>query len=113
MPKDTAIMAEMTRDLQSDLHRPMDYLHPPVPKDRTDDGYFTPLAELSLPAETSPYYDLIHHADAAGDQVRTAAARKVVSRFGVATECDLGRADPARVPGLLAAHRQVVADTTP
>ena len=80
----------------------MDLPHLPVPKDRTDDAYFAPLGDLSLPAETALYLGLIHHADAAGDRARIAAAHKVVSRFGVATECGWGRTDPARVPGLLA-----------
>jgi hypothetical protein len=32
-----------------------------------------------------------------------------VPRFGIATECGWGRTDPSRVPGLLAAHRNVMA----
>jgi hypothetical protein len=110
MPKDAAIMVEMTRDLRAHLRRRMDYLHLPVPKERTDDAYFAPLGDLSLPAETALYLGLIHHADAAGDRARIAAAHKVVSRFGVATECGWGRTDPARVPGLLAAHRNAMTD---
>jgi hypothetical protein len=108
MPKDTAIMAEMTRGLLSRLRRRVDFLHLPVPKDRTDDAYFAPLAELSLPQETALYLGLIHFADGAGDHARIAAANKVAPRFGVASECGWGRTDPARVPGLLAAHRQAI-----
>ena len=106
MPKDAAIMVEMTRGLRARLRRRMDFLHLPVPKDRTDDAYFAPLGELSLPAEATLYLGLIHHADPRGDRARIAAAHKVLPRFGVATEC--GWAAPmARVPGLLAAHRNV------
>lgn len=108
MPTDTAVMVEMTRDLLSHLRRRMDFLHLPVPKDRTDAAYFAPLGDLRLPVETALYLGLIHHADGAGDRTRIAAARKVVPRFGVATECGWGRTDPARVPGLLAAHRNAV-----
>ncbi|HEY7576173.1 MAG TPA: hypothetical protein VH855_01145 [Acetobacteraceae bacterium] len=109
MPKDAAVMVEMTRGLLSRLRRRMDFLHLPVPKDRSDDGYFAPLGELSLPTETTLYLGLIHYADAAGDRARIAAAQKIVPRFGVATECGWGRTDPSRVPGLLAAHRNVMA----
>jgi hypothetical protein len=77
-----------------------------------DDGYFAPLADLSLPAETALYLGLIHHADAEGNRARIAAARKVVLRFGVATECGWGRTDPGRVSGLLAAHRSAIEDAT-
>jgi hypothetical protein len=108
MPKDAAIMVEMTRGLATRLHRRIDFLHLPVPKDRTDDGYFAPLADLSLPAQTALYLGLIHYADPVGDRARIAAAHKVVPRFGVASECGWGRTDPARVPGLLAAHRNAV-----
>ena len=95
----------MTRDLLVHLHRRMDFLHLPVPKDRTDDAYFAPLGDLRLPTETALYLGLIHHADGAGDRVRIAAAQRVMPRFGVATECGWGRTDQARVPALLAAHR--------
>ena len=92
------------------MRRRMDFLHLPVPKDRTDDAYFAPLRDLQLPAEAALYLGLIHHADAIGDRARIDAARKVVPHFGVATECGWGRTDPARVPGLLAAHRAAMAD---
>jgi hypothetical protein len=110
MPKDTAILVELSRGILTQLHRRMDFLHLPVPQDRSDDAYFVPLADLALPAEAMLYLGLIHHDDAGGDRARIDAARKVVPRFGIATECGWGRTDPARVPGLLAAHRQVMAD---
>ena len=108
MPKDSAILAEIGNGLLARLHRRLDFLHLPVPADRSDDAYFEPLRALSLPRETALYLGLIHHADAAGDQARMAAARKVVPRFGIATECGWGRTDPQRVPALLAAHRRVM-----
>jgi hypothetical protein len=76
-----------------------------VPKDRTDDSYFAPLRGLALPAETTLYLGLISENDAAGDAARIAAARRAVPAFGIATECGWGRKDPARVPGLIAAHK--------
>jgi hypothetical protein len=105
MPKDTAIMTEMTRGLLTRLRRRMDFLHLPVPKDRTDDAYFAPLADLMLSPETTLYLGLIHHADPRGDRARIDTAGKVLPRFGVASECGWGRTDPARVPALLASHR--------
>ena len=59
-------MVEMTRDLQAQLRRRIDFLHLPVPKDRTDGAYFAPLGDLSPPAETALYLGLIHHPDVAG-----------------------------------------------
>jgi hypothetical protein len=112
MPKDTAILVEMTRGVLGRLRRCMDFLHIPVPRDRTDDDYFAPLASLSLPAETTLYLGLLHHADPRGDRARIAAAGRATPRFGVATECGWGRSDPARVPALLAAHRLAMEGVT-
>ena len=112
MPKDTAILVEIVAGLLAQLRRRTDFLHLPVPKDRTDGAYFAPLAALPLPAGTDLYLGLIHHADARGDRARIDAAGRVIPRFGIATECGWGRADPARVPALLAAHRRAMERVT-
>jgi hypothetical protein len=108
MPKDLRVCAELAAGLVSRLNRPLDYLHLPVPKDRTDDAYFAPLQTLRLSPETKLYLGLIHYADHAGDMARIATARRHVTNFGVATECGWGRTEPRRVPGLIAAHRQAI-----
>ena len=104
-PRDTGVMVEMVNGFMPRLARPLDFLHLPVPKPRGDAAYFAPLKQLTLPPETTLYLGLIHHADAAGDQARIAAAKTAVARFGIASECGWGRGDPARVPGMIAAHR--------
>jgi hypothetical protein len=108
MPKDTAILVEISNGLIDRLRRPLDFLHLPVPQDRTDSAYYAPLRDLHLPAGTTLYLGLIHHDDAAGDQARIAAASAVVSSFGVATECGWGRGDPEKIPDLLTAHRHAM-----
>lgn len=108
MPKDMAILVEIANRIGDAVTRRLDFMHLPVPKDRTDDAYFCPLAELSLDAETALLLGLIHHDDRTGDQARIEAARQVVAAFGVAAECGWGRTDPQRVPGLLASHRLAV-----
>jgi hypothetical protein len=108
MPKDMAILVEITQGLLARLRRRLDFLHLPVPKDRTDDGYYAPLRGVTLQGETALYLGLVHYADHAGDLARITAARKAVPRFGIATECGWGRTEPARVPGLIAAHREIM-----
>ncbi len=103
-PKDMAIMVEMTNAVARGVERPIQFFHMPVPKSRTDDGYFVPLENLRLPAETELYLGLIHHDDAQGDAARLAAARRHGRVGGIATECGMARGDPARLPSLLAAH---------
>ena len=80
----------------------------PVPKDRTDAGYFQPLRELKVASNTEIYLGLIHFDDQAGDVQRMATAKQFIPYFGVATECGWGRTDPTRVEGLLRSHRIAV-----
>jgi hypothetical protein len=108
MPKDMGILVEMSNGVCSNLGRRLDFMHMPVPKDRTDRAYFQPLRELSLPDSAELILGLIHHDDAEGDAARIAAARELIAMFGVASECGWGRTDPARVPSLLASHRRAV-----
>lgn len=108
MPKDTAILVEISNGLIDRLERQLDFLHLPVPQDRVDAAYFAPLRDLRLPAGATLYLGLIHHDDAAGDQARIAAAAAVVPSFGIATECGWGRGDPEKIPDLLAAHRHAM-----
>ena len=87
------------------VRRRIDFVHAPVPKRRSDDVYFAPLAAWRRRPETRLYLGLIHFDDRAGDAQRITAARRVIPDFGIASECGWGRTDPARVPGLLASHR--------
>ena len=103
-PKDMGIMVEMANAICSRVKRPIQFFHMPVPKSRTDDGYFAPLEHLRLGPDTALYLGLIHHNDAQGDAARLTAARRHARVDGVATECGMARGDPARLASLLAAH---------
>ncbi len=105
MPRDMGVMVEMAEDLRQGLGRRVDFLHMPVPKDRTDAGYFRPLARLRGYDDSALYLGLIHHDDRAGDLARIDAAGAFAEGFGVSAECGWGRTDPQRVPGLLESHR--------
>jgi hypothetical protein len=103
-PKDSGIMVEMTNAIVAGVKRPIQFFHLPVPKGRTDDAYYVPLEKLALRPETELYLGLIHHADAAGDAARLAAARRHARVDGIGTECGMARGEPSRLPGMLAAH---------
>ena len=107
-PRDTGLMVEMANAVVAGVKRPIQFFHLPVPKGRSDDAYFAPLENLELGPETDVYLGLIHHDDAAGDGARLAAARRQIRVDGVATECGMGRGDPARLPTLLAAHARAI-----
>ena len=104
-PEDMAVLVELMNGIGAAVRRRVDFLHAPVPKPRSDDTYFAPLAAWRRPPEVRLYLGLIHFDDCAGDAERIAVARRVVPEFGIASECGWGRTDPARVPGLLASHR--------
>jgi hypothetical protein len=103
-PKDAAIMAEIVGATVAGVRRPIQFFHLPVPKPRVDDGYFAPLETLRLAEQTELYLGLVHYDDDAGNAARLAAARRFIRVDGIATECGMARGDPARLPGLLAAH---------
>jgi hypothetical protein len=105
-PQDAAIMVEIVNRVVAGMGRPIQFFHLPVPKPRSDDAFFAPLAGLKLPRETELYLGLVHHDDASGNAARLAAARRHARVDGVATECGMARSDPARFPALLAAHAQ-------
>jgi hypothetical protein len=103
-PKDTGIMVEIVNAISAGVRRPIQFFHLPVPKPRTDDGYFAPLSGLKLRPETELYLGLVHRDDPAGNAARLEAAGRYVRVDGVATECGMARGDPERFPALLAAH---------
>src|ERR1700674_3834963 len=41
-PKDAGIMVEMTNAIAAGVKRPIQFFHLPVPKGRSDDGYYVP-----------------------------------------------------------------------
>jgi hypothetical protein len=85
--------------------RPIDFLHIPVPKDRTDDAFYAPLKDFKRPKGMKLYLGLLHHDDDAGDKKRVAVARRHVAEFGLSAECGWGRTEPGRLAGLLKGHR--------
>ena len=108
MPKDMGVLVEMSNGVSDGLKRRLDFMHMPVPKDRSDGTYFQPLQDLNLPDTAELILGLIHFDDSEGDAARIAAAREFAPVFGVGSECGWGRTDPQRVPGLLTSHRLAV-----
>ena len=105
-PKDAGIMVGIVNAVSAGVRRSIQFFHLPVPKPRTDDSYFAPLAGLKLHPETELYLGLVHRDDTAGNAARLAAAQRHVRVDGVATECGMARGDPESFPALLAAHAQ-------
>ncbi|MGH6990828.1 MAG: hypothetical protein ACREFD_14180 [Stellaceae bacterium] len=106
-PKDTANLVEVANGIIARVHRPVQWIHMPVPKNRDDTTYFLPLRDLKLPPGTELYLGLVHHADGIeGTRKRIAAASSVIKDFGVGAECGLGRRAPETIRDLLKFHRE-------
>jgi hypothetical protein len=109
-PKDAGKLANVANRLSHELSRTIEWIHLPVPRDRDDPEYFAPLSELDLNDRTGLFLGLVHFTDGAdGTWRRIDTARRVVTRFGVATECGLGRRPPETIPPLLELHAEVSA----
>ena len=107
-PKDTKLMVDFTNELVAAIKHPIAWIHMPVPRERDDVAYFSPLKGLKLDPRTELYLGLVHRTDGlAGARRRLAAAKQVVTDFGVATECGFGRRPPETVPDLIELHREV------
>ena len=105
-PKDAGVLVEMMEGIAAATRRRIDFFHIPVPRDRTDDAFYAPLAAWKRPAGTRLYLGLLHHDDDAGDRARVAVAKRhVADEFGLSAECGWGRTEPGRLPGLLKGHR--------
>src|SRR5215510_8943654 len=94
-PADAGKLVQIAGALAGSLGRPLNWIHMPVPRDRDDEGYFEPLADLRLGPETELYLGLVHMTDGEdGARRRIRAAGRYVESFGVATECGWGRRAP-------------------
>src|SRR5215470_7085931 len=107
-PADATKLVEIANALSASLGRPLNWLHVPVPRARTDDAYYAPLRELRLRPETELYLGVVHYTDGVeGTARRIEAARRFISGFGIATECGWGRRAPSTLAELLRIHREL------
>ena len=107
-PKDTKLMVDFTNKFVAGIKHAIAWVHMPVPREREDVAYFAPLKGLKIDPRTELYLELVHRTDGvAGARRRLAAAKQVLTNFGVATECGFGRRPPETVPDLIELHREV------
>jgi hypothetical protein len=107
-PIDMKDMVELANRLCLDIKRSIQLIHMPVPRDRSDDAYFDPLAGLKLKPETELSLGLVHFTDGvAGTRKRLATAGRHAKAFSIGTECGFGRRDPKTIPELLRIHAEI------
>ena len=107
-PTDMGDMVDLANRLCADIKRGVYLIHMPVPRNRSDDSYFEPLARLRLNPETELSLGLVHFTDgAAGTRKRLVAAERHAKAFSIATECGFGRRDPKTILELLRIHVEI------
>jgi hypothetical protein len=106
-PDDAGGMVEIANALAAAVTRPIDWLHMPVPRSRSDDAFYAPLKDLRLQSETRLFLGLVHYTDGLeGTRRRMQAADRVVADYGIATECGMGRRVDQDIEKLLRIHKQ-------
>jgi hypothetical protein len=91
-PRDLTACVTISNEVAARLSRRIDYVHMPVPRERTDDAYFKPLAQLDRERIGEVYLGLVHYTDGVeGARRRIKAAEKYLPQFGIAAECGFGR----------------------
>ena len=76
-PRDAANLTRFANELVDAAHRPVTWIHLPVPIERDDDAYFAPLEELEI-GDAELYLGLVHREDGVDGASRRieAAARQ-------------------------------------
>jgi hypothetical protein len=111
-PHDAAKMVELAHLMRDSVKRPLQWIHMPVPIDRSDEAFFAPLRDLKLSPSTELYLGLVHAADGVeGTRRRMEAASRSVKDFGIASECGIARARrPELVKQILQTHADAARD---
>ncbi|KAL9086878.1 MAG: hypothetical protein Q9165_006884 [Trypethelium subeluteriae] len=108
-PKDASLLVEMANAILERVSRQVQWIHMPVPKERTDVDYFKPLQGLKLGA-TKLYLGLVHARDQRGTEKRIKVAQSVYGHsFGIATECGMGRTAREDLDSILSISEKVSA----
>lgn len=90
---DTATLAVIWMGLVEGLARRIDFVHMPTAIDWTSGEHYAPLAAAPFDEGTELYLGVVHHQDGVeGARKRATAAASVLKRrFGISTECGMGR----------------------
>jgi hypothetical protein len=111
-PRDLTACVTISNAVAAQLGRRIDYIHMPVPRERSDDDYFKPLAQLDRKRIGEVYLGLVHYTDGLeGARRRISAAEKYLPEFGIAAECGFGRRPSHQdVMRLIKLHADIIDD---
>jgi hypothetical protein len=91
IPEDARNQVSLMNRLVTELPRPVDWLHAPVPRDAESQDYLAPYYELRLPETTMLYLGVVDIADGLnGAERRISVVQSILPAFGVSTVCGVG-----------------------
>ncbi|KAK8104472.1 uncharacterized protein PG998_011505 [Apiospora kogelbergensis] len=115
-PQDTSLLVGFANALleRKAIAPRTEWIHLPVPKERTDPAYFAPLARLKrdAPGLQPPriFLGLVHANDESGTKTRIEIAEAILPfPFGMATKCGLGRTLPDEIDSILRICKEITA----
>lgn len=101
-------LVKVANALLANCKRKINWIHMPVPKERTDRAYFEPLKDLvGNLGETVLSLGLVHFDDLDGTNARIRMAGEFAKSFSVATECGMGRTPPEQLQNILEISKTV------
>jgi hypothetical protein len=111
-PKSLQAVVDRGLRLFEHTSHPINFFHAPVPVSAMGflDDYLAPLAQIVPKFKehgTDLYLGIIQYDDLEGTRRRVEAASKVVSDFGIATECGWGRTPVDQVGGIMSLMHDV------
>jgi hypothetical protein len=110
-PVDLGTCVTLANGIKCNALRRVDYVHMPVPRNRTDDAYFAPLQGLKI-GDTTLYIGLVHYTDGVPGTLRRLETfkRHYAGPSGVTTECGIGRRPPDQdMKTMFDIHREAAA----
>jgi hypothetical protein len=107
-PEDMKLLTALANQVSERVHRTIDWIHMPVPINRSDSDYFQPLENFEQRNVRQLFLGLLHEQDGVdGARKRMASADAFLKDYGVATECGLGRRNPEVISELLELHKAI------
>ena len=107
-PENLSLCVRVSNILVEKLSRACNFVHMPVPEDRSDEAYFCPLTDLNMNSDTEVFLGLIHDHQTDKENIKKIkTAQKFLLDFGIATECGLGRREKESIPNLFELHNKL------
>jgi methionine synthase II (cobalamin-independent) len=110
LPRDASAIVALANGLSRHITRRINAIQAATVAAWTRRAHWQPLADLALEPETEIYLGLVHAEDGAeGARGRAALAAEFLPRFGLSTECGLGRHSTEQLDAVLVAWQDLSA----